>query len=124
MTRQIQQGTGWRIGWDAEAPEFLGLVGTDDWAIELTEPELEDFCRLARQLADTMRQMDAELMDEEKISCEMESDRLWLEAEGYPHAYTLHLILLTGRRAEGTWSAAAVPELIRALQNLKMVNAW
>jgi len=34
---------GWRIGWNPNAAEFKGLVGTDDWAIELTETELNDF---------------------------------------------------------------------------------
>ncbi|MCU0567079.1 MAG: DUF1818 family protein [Oculatellaceae cyanobacterium Prado106] len=120
MARQIKEGTGWRLGWDADAPQFQGLVGGEGWAIELTEAEWDDFCRLSVQLADTMQQMSQELMDEERLSCEVESDRLWLEAEGYPHAFSLQLILLTGRRAEGFWPATVVPELIRAAQMLKV----
>jgi Domain of unknown function (DUF1818) len=120
MTRQLRSGNGWRLGWDGEAIEFPGLVGGDEWAIELTAPEFDDFCHLAAQLSETMRQMRQELMDEERISCEVESDRLWLEAEGYPHAYNLRLIVLTGRRGEGFWEAAAVPELLRAMQVLKV----
>ena len=50
------------------------------------------------QLVDTMSQMSAELMDEEKISCEAETDLLWLEVEGYPHSYSLRLILNCDRR--------------------------
>jgi len=34
-----------------------------------------------------------------RISCEAESDLLWLQVEGYPHAYNLRLILNTGRCA-------------------------
>ncbi len=120
MTRQIKSGPGWRLGWDPEAAEFCGLVGTENWAIELTEAELEDFCRLANQLAETMASMAAELMDQEKISCEAESSLLWLEVEGYPQAYSLRLILLTGRRAEAEWPPAAVPDLVRATQMLKV----
>ncbi|MBE9182373.1 DUF1818 family protein [Oculatella sp. LEGE 06141] len=120
MARQIKSGAGWRIGWDAAAPDYVGLVGSDDWAIELTEAELNDFCRLIGQLAIAMGQMATELMDEEKISCEVESDLLWLEAEGYPHAFTLRLILHTGRRGEGNWAASAVSELARAAQTLKV----
>jgi Domain of unknown function (DUF1818) len=120
MTRQLRSGTGWRLGWDNEPIAFPGLVGGDEWAIEVTAAELEDFCHLAAQLAETMRQMSQELMDKERISCEVESDRLWLEAEGYPHAYDLRLIVLTGRRGEGFWEAAAVPELLRAMQVLKV----
>jgi hypothetical protein len=117
--RQLKSGSGWRLGWDTEAT-FQGLVGTEDWAIELTEAELEDFCRLALQLSDTMQQMQSELMDEERISCELESDLLWMEAEGFPQSYGLRLILLTGRRAEAAWSEAAVPGLVQAAQMLKV----
>lgn len=118
MTRQIKSGSGWRLGWDGDATEFCGLVGGDNWAIELTEAEFSDFCRLTLQLAETMSQMSQELMAEERICCEVESDRLWLEAEGYPHAYGLHFILLTGRRGEGGWTETAVTELVQAVQML------
>ncbi len=120
MARIVKSGPGWRIGWDADAEVFKGLVGTDDWALELTEAELKDFCRLLNQLVETVAQIAPELMDEETIVCEAESDRLWLEVEGYPHAYRLHLILLTGRRGEGRWSAAAVPELTQAIQSFQV----
>jgi Domain of unknown function (DUF1818) len=120
MARQVKSGEGWRLGWDGEAIAYQGLVGGDGWAIELTSEELEDFCRLALQLAETMRQMSQELMDEERISCEAESNLLWLEVEGYPQAYSLRLIVLTGRRGEGGWEAAVVPELLKAMQSLKV----
>ncbi|HEY9644645.1 MAG TPA: DUF1818 family protein [Coleofasciculaceae cyanobacterium] len=120
MARQLKQGAGWRLGWNPEAEVFQGLVGGDHWAIELTEAELEDFCRLTVQLAHTLHQISSELMDEERVSCEVESDRLWLEAEGFPQSFGLRLILLTGRGAEGAWSETAVPELIEAVQMLKI----
>lgn len=118
MARIIKSGVGWRLGWDTDADPFKGLVGSDDWALELTAPELQDFCRLLNQLVETMLQMSSELMAEETIACEAESDRLWLEVEGYPHAYCLHLLLLTGRRGEGHWAAAAVPALAQAARSL------
>jgi hypothetical protein len=120
MTRQIKSGLGWRLGWDDAQSDYRGLVGGEDWAIELTAAELEDFCRLVTQLADTLSQIAQELMDEEKISCEVESDLLWLEAEGYPHAYELHLIVQTGRRCEGSWASEAVPGLVQAVQTLSV----
>ncbi|MBW4522768.1 MAG: DUF1818 family protein [Scytolyngbya sp. HA4215-MV1] len=116
--RVIKQGQGWRLGWNPAAPKYKGLVGGENWAIELTEAELNDFCRLVVQLSDTMRQVAAELMDEEAIACEVESDLLWLEAQGYPDHYGLQVIVLSDRQAEGVWSAAAVPELIQAAQML------
>ena len=119
MEKLLKSGQGWRMGWNPHAPQYQGLVGTDDWAIELTEAELNDFCRLLVELAQTMNQMANELMDSEKITCEMESDLLWMQVEGYPHAYSLQLILNTGRRCEGKWPEAVVPELLQAVQVLK-----
>jgi hypothetical protein len=120
MQRVLKTGKDWRLGWNPAAVEFQGLVGTDDWSLELTLAELQDFCRLVVQLADTIAQLQPELMPEETIACEVESDLLWLEAEGYPHAYRLHLIVLTGRRGEGHWQAAALPELLQALRSLQV----
>jgi hypothetical protein len=118
--RIIKRGEGWQVGWDGAEIDFQGLVGTDDWALELTEAELNDFGRLFAQLVATMEKMKAELMAEESIAIELESDLLWLEAEGYPDAYTLHLILLTGRRGEGRWAATVVPQLWQAVQTLQV----
>ncbi|MCT7953917.1 DUF1818 family protein [Laspinema palackyanum] len=118
--RRIKSGAGWRIGWDPQGEPYQGLVGGEDWAIELTEGEFNDFCRLLAQLATTMTQMASELMDSERITCEAESDILWMEVEGYPHAYLLHVILSTGRRCEFSWPASAVPGLVEAARVLKI----
>ncbi|MBE9032887.1 DUF1818 family protein [filamentous cyanobacterium LEGE 11480] len=120
MSRILKSGAGWRIGWNPEALEFQGLVGTDDWAIELTQAELDDFCRLALQLSETMQLMQQELMDEEVITIEAESDCLWIEAEGFPSAYGLRFILQSGRGVEGAWLVAAVPGLLGAVRSLKV----
>ncbi|MBW4647085.1 MAG: DUF1818 family protein [Kastovskya adunca ATA6-11-RM4] len=120
MERLVKSGTGWRLGWNPEAVEYQGLVGGETWAVELTEAELNDFCRLLAQLVQAMDQIAEELMDEEKISCEAESNLIWLEVEGYADAYTLRFILNSGRCCEGSWSAAAVPELVQAAQTLKV----
>ena len=119
MERLIKNGLGWRLGWNPQARDYQGLVGGDDWGIELTEAELDDFCRLLAQLAQTMNQMASELMDEEKITCEAESDLLWMEVEGYPDNYRLRFILNSGRRCEGSWPVSVVPDLVQAAQSLK-----
>lgn len=117
--RLVKEGLGWRLGWDPERPRYQGLVGGQDWGFELTGQELDDFCRLLHQLANTMRQMQTELMDEERLCCEAESDLLWLEVEGFPQSYGLRLILTQQRNAEGGWPAAVVPDLLRAAQSLR-----
>ncbi|MFE4105025.1 DUF1818 family protein [Almyronema epifaneia] len=118
--RQIKSGQGWRLGWDPEAPEFRGLLGGEHWALELTAAELEDFCRLTLQLATTLQQISAELMAEERITCEAESELLWLEVEGYPQSYSLRFILFTGRGGEGAWPPGTAAEVIRAIPGLRL----
>ena len=120
MQKVIKTGIGWRIGWNPDAPVYKGLVGTEGWAIELTEAELNEFSRLLNQLVETIKYLETELMDEEKIACEAESDSYWMEAEGYPQAYNLRFILNTGRGAEGQWEAPAVLELWQAIGMLKV----
>ncbi|XZN91161.1 MAG: DUF1818 family protein [Microcoleus sp.] len=120
VDRVIKTGDGWRLGWNPNSTEFQGLVGGDGWAIELTEAELNDFCRLLAQLAATMTQMASELMEEEKIAIEAESDLVWVQVEGYPQAYSVQFILSAGRRCEGFWSPAAIPGLTQAAKILKV----
>jgi hypothetical protein len=117
-SKQLLSGDGWRIGLRSDADLYKGLVGADSWAIELTERELKDFCKLAVQLAETMQLMAAELSDGEKISCTLETEDISLESNGYPHAFTLHLQLLSGRRSEGFWESESVPFLLGAIADL------
>jgi Domain of unknown function (DUF1818) len=114
----LKSGEGWRLGWRPATPNYPGLVGSEEWALELTAMEMADFCRLVQQLAHTMSQMTNELMAEEKIDCEAESDLLWLQVSGYPHSYSLRLLLSSGRKAEGNWVETAVPSLIMATSTL------
>ncbi|NJR14246.1 MAG: DUF1818 family protein [Calothrix sp. CSU_2_0] len=120
MNRVVKTGIGWRIGWNPSAPLFKGLLGTENWAVELTEAELDDFCRLSAQLANTMQQLASELMDGEKIACEAESDLVWMEVEGYPHDYGLRFILNSGRSVEGEFASVAVGGLLQAASMLKV----
>lgn len=120
LEKQLRTGAGWRVGWDPQRSPYCALLGTDEWAVELTENEFQDFCRLVLQLAETMQHMRHELMDEEKISCEAESDRIWVEVNGYPHLYELRFILLGDRGVEGAWQPEAVPQVLRAIQMLNV----
>ena len=118
MDKVLKAGAGWRVGWNP-AGAYQGLVGGDDWAFELTSAELTDFCRLLEQLVDNMRSIQAELMDEESIACEAESELIWMQVAGLPSKYNLRLILNTGRSCEGNWAAEIVPDLVTAVDSLK-----
>jgi hypothetical protein len=118
VDRTFCSGIGWRLGYRATDPLYPALVGGDDWAIELSIAELADFCRLLYQLAANMEQMASELMTEEKIDCEAETELLWMQVSGYPNSYSLRLLLHSGRKAEGNWSALALPEMIAATKRI------
>ncbi len=124
MTKLLKKGHRWRVGWDSNAKKYQGLVGSDDWAIELTLAELKDFNRLLHQLVTTMAQMKTELMDEERITCEAESELLWLEVEGYPENYTLRLIVNSDRRCEGNWAEGVAIELAATTRRLVEENIY
>ncbi len=119
MAQQLQQGAGWRLGWNPEAIDFCALVGADDWATELTGPEFNDFKRLLSDLLETLTQMQSELMDSEAITCEATSDLLWMQVQGYPQHFRLSFILCSGRRAEGSWDETGTAALITALQTIQ-----
>ena len=122
VTEKIfKQGQGWRLGFDPNAPLYPFLIGGDDWAVELTQAEFDDFQRLSRELRQTVTAIAPELMAEETISCEVESEGLWLEIEGYVQGYELRFILGQGRRAEGKWAASVLPEFLIALDQITLV---
>ncbi|BAQ60776.1 hypothetical protein GM3708_1182 [Geminocystis sp. NIES-3708] len=116
----IKKGKGWRIGWQEKISTYQGLIGAEDWAMELTTAEMQDFCRLLLQIHQGMADMTKHLMEEEIIICEAESDLMWLGAEGYPHNYSLRIILHHHRGCEGTWSENVTQDLIQATQSLKL----
>jgi hypothetical protein len=118
MSRLLKKGQGWRVGWNPEGKIYQGLIGSESWAIELTAIELQEFYRLLRQLTDRIAMIATELMDEERIAIEAESDLMWLEIEGFPNNYSLRLILHQDRCCEGNWSAGIAPELVLAIQRI------
>jgi hypothetical protein len=121
VDRTFCSGPGWRLGYSSTATLYPALVGTDDWAIELSSAELADFCRLLYQLADNMQQMQSELMSEEKIDCEVETELLWMQVSGFPSSYSLRLLLHSGRKVEGNWPAVVLPEMIAATKRIFLV---
>jgi hypothetical protein len=112
-------GQDWRIGWNPDLQK--GLVGSDVWAAELTAMELVDFCRLALELAKTMRAMAEELSDQESVECELSTERVYLRVVGLPIAFNLYMRLGNDRPVEGLWFPEAVPELLLAIKNIAEV---
>jgi Domain of unknown function (DUF1818) len=106
-------GADYRLGWKGDASQYCALVGTEDWAIELSRSEFLAFRRLALELAGIMGSMP--LMDQESLACELDCAELWMEVEGWPKDYGLRFILHQGRCFEGEWKSAI--GLIQALES-------
>ncbi len=116
MNKYLISGEGWRLGYSPDAEIFVGLVGAENWAIELNQQELNDFCRLSLQLAETMTSMQAELAEEENLICSAQTEEIFIEASGLVGNFTIHLQLLNGRRAEGIWRQEAIAEFLNAIR--------
>ncbi len=115
----IQTGQGWRLGWNPDAVEYKALVGGEEWSVELTAREFNLFCQSVQQLSETMKSLVTQLMEEELVSCELETEYLWMEVEGFPDAFRLSFILNQGRCVEGGWSASITSELIKGLARIQ-----
>jgi len=118
MPRLLKKGQGWRIGWHPEAEKYQALIGNNAWAIELTAREFKELYRLLVQISETMEQIATELMDSERIAIAAESEVMWIEAEGFPHLYSLRLIFHQERRCEVNWDEGVAPELILAMRRI------
>ncbi len=104
------------MGHSPDAEIFVGLVGAENWAIELNIQEFKDFCRITRQLVETMATMKAELSEGETLTCSAQTADISLEASGLGDNFTIHLQLLNDRRAEGIWTSKAISELLNAVK--------
>ncbi|PZV01247.1 MAG: DUF1818 domain-containing protein [Leptolyngbya sp.] len=116
--RFTKEGDGWRLGWDATAPEYCGLLGGSNWAVEVTKDEFYTFRRLAMEISESMQAIACELMEDERITCEVEANHLWIEADGFPEAYSLRFILKSGRQCEGEWDVEATQQMLQAIFHL------
>jgi hypothetical protein len=118
MGRSLRQGPGWRVGWNPEAEVYQALVGDDHWAVELTSHELADLRRLSNQLVSSLQSIADELMEEESIELEAESEHIWVALEGLANRYSLRFILLGDRGSEGGWNEAATAGVLQALAGI------
>ncbi len=111
----LTTGPGWRLGYRPEQQPYCALVGADTWAFELTAAEWQDLRAASRSLVDTWASVAPHLMPEEDTTLEQQVGSVQLVAAGQPQAYSLYLQISSGRRCEGEWPRAAVPELLHTL---------
>ncbi|MDX2273209.1 MAG: DUF1818 family protein [Cyanobacteriota bacterium] len=114
----LWKGAGWRLGRQPHHPPYTTLLGSDDWAMELTEAEWQAFCQALQQLRHQWQVMRPHLMAEESLTLEQGLDLLTLIATGEPDHFRLYLRLHQGRASEGVWSPSAVAGLVQQVDRL------
>lgn len=118
---QVHQGPGWRFAVDPSRDPYPVLVGTDDWAVELTAAEASALRGSALRLVSELETLSDQLMPEEQISLELDCDLVWVELEGRPGELSLRFVLQPlastggGRGVEGRWTVPATAALLAVL---------
>ncbi len=99
---------------------WLGCTTT--WTIEFSPVEWEQFVQQFRTLAQTWQSIQEELMPEEALTLDSESETIRLQAEGQPEQWGMWLQLCSGRKVEGYLDFPLVMELLRRIGNSALAD--
>ena len=115
-----KEGPGWRIIRDLSRDNFSTLIGGDSWAIELTQYEWETLVKVFINLSDQYKEIKDQLMGEEDITLELESNPWLAILKGDQHGWKLKLILDSddslNRGAEVSWPRNVTFDLSHAMR--------
>ena len=88
-----KEGPGWRLIRDSSRGNFSTLIGGESWAIELNQFEWKTLVKVVIDLSDQYKNIKDQLMGDEDITLELESDP-WLAClNGDQNGWRLKLIL-------------------------------
>ncbi len=118
---QLLTGPGWRVGWRLNQT-YCYLLGADQWALELTSSEWEDFRTGLSFLQSEFKQIQSLLVEEETATLEYNTEAITLIGSGYPLRHRLYLRLHQHRCGEGAWAPDAVTDLIKAVDKLSWIR--
>jgi hypothetical protein len=124
---QIQQGPGWRFGFDPSRHPYAVLIGGEGWASELRQHEAAALHQAVQRLHGQWLAIRDQLMPEEEISLDTECGSLWAELDGTAQAVALRFVLQPGateRALEGRWSGQATQALIAVLAQTAQAERW
>tara|TARA_Y100001968_G_scaffold215749_1_gene198473 strand:+ start:130 stop:510 length:381 start_codon:yes stop_codon:yes gene_type:complete len=117
-----KEGPGWRIIRDSSRDNFSTLIGGESWAIELNQYEWETLVKVVIDLSDQYQDIKAQLMGEEDITFELESNPWLAILKGDQHGWNLKLILASNdslnRGAEVSWPRTVTFDLINAVRTM------
>jgi Domain of unknown function (DUF1818) len=90
-------------------------LGCSTWTIEFSPVEWEQFVQQFRTLAQTWQSIQEELMPEEALTLDSESETIRLQAEGQQEQWGMWLQICSGRKVEGYLEPPLVMELLKRI---------
>ena len=117
-----QEGPGWRIIRDSSRNNFSTLIGGETWAIELNQSEWNSLVKVVIDLSDQYKDIKDQLMGDEDITLELESNPWLAILKGDQYGWSLKLILDSGdsliRGAEVFWPRNVTFQLANAMRTM------
>ena len=117
-----KEGPGWRIIRDSSRDNFSTLIGGQSWAIELNQHEWETLVKVVIDLSDQYKDIKDQLMGDEDITLELESNPWLAILKGDQHGWELKLILectdSSNRGAEVSWPRNVTFNIANAMRTM------
>ena len=115
-----KEGPGWRLIRDSSRDNFSTLIGGESWAFELNQVEWETLVKVVIDLSDQYEDIKDQLMGEEDITLELESNPWLAILKGDQYGWDLKLILDSSdsmiRGAEVSWPRNVTCHLVNAMR--------
>ena len=115
-----KEGQGWRIIRDSSRDNFSTLIGGESWAIELNQFEWETLVKVVIDLSDQYKDIKDQLMGDEDITLELESNPWVAILKGDQYGWNLSLVLsasgFCNRGAEVYWPRNVTNHVVNAMR--------
>jgi Domain of unknown function (DUF1818) len=98
-------------------------LGCATWTIEFSPDEWQQFVQQFKTLAQTWQSIQEELMPEEALTLDSESETIRLQAEGQAEQWGLWLQIRSGRKVEGYLDPPLVMDLLRQIGDSALADA-
>ena len=115
-----KEGPGWRLIRDSSRDNFSTLIGGESWSIELNQFEWKTLVKVVIDLSDQYKNIKDQLMGDEDITLELESDPWFAILKGDQNGWKLKLILDSSdslnRGAEVFWPKNVTFHVVNAMR--------
>ena len=92
-------------------------LGCSTWTLEFSPVEWDQFVQQFKTLAQTWQSIQEELMPEEALTLDSESETIRLQAEGQKEQWGMWLQLCSGRKVEVYLDPPVIMELLKRIGN-------